>query len=126
MSTSTYEGGEFESRVDDFGQLLENVHLQNEECEHYGCAIHSPSDHEFSHMPRYWSNTLKIMVRVGDAGDWYYDPDELAYRERHPDHLYRGGDDDTESIDLPAWEKDRAQTGRGADRKDNLRLPLAG
>lgn len=77
--------------LDDTGQRLIGVHAEDDECHEFGCVIHCPSDHELAHLPRHWSNLLAIMVRIDEDGLWHPDPDELAYRGRHPNHPYVPG-----------------------------------
>lgn len=67
------------------GQPLHFVHRRTEECALYGCAIHSPSNHDRVTLPLHWSGERRMLVRVGADGSWLTDPDEIAWRRRHPE-----------------------------------------
>lgn len=75
--------------VTDALQYLVGVHNRSEECDAYGCAIHCPSDHDRKDLPLRWSVERQMMVRIAADGSWLTDPDEMAWRQRHPDHPYR-------------------------------------
>lgn len=76
-----------EEWVDDEGIRLVGVHLPNPECD-YGCALHSPSDHEYRDLDLVWSRVEEMFLRKTAEGDFIPDPDEVAFRERESGKRY--------------------------------------
>lgn len=75
-----------EEWVDDEGIRLVAVHLPNPECD-YGCALHSPSDHEYVDCPLIWSSDEEMFLRKTESG-LIPDPDEVAFRQRESGKRY--------------------------------------
>jgi hypothetical protein len=66
--------------MDDFGQVLYNVHERTDECEK-GCVIHSPSAHSMTTFKRLYRSDRGLMERICPHGIGHPDPDDLRYKK---------------------------------------------
>ena len=64
------------------GQLLVNVHPVDENCIHYGCVIHQPSDHRMRDWPTHFRSDRELMERMCPHRIGHPDPDQLAFLAR--------------------------------------------
>lgn len=70
--------------VDDFNQLLVNVH-PSQDCEGEHCVIHNPSDHAMRDFPLQWREAGPLDIkpshfeRICPHGIGHPDPDSAAY-----------------------------------------------
>lgn len=71
-----------EEWIDDGGLRLVSVHPENRGCREFGCALHNPTDHEYSHLPLHWDIERAILVRMESDGTAHDDPDEVNFRLR--------------------------------------------
>lgn len=64
------------------GQVLERVHIRNDECDKYGCVIHNPSAHAESIGPTHWTGVGGGIMRTCTHGILHHDPDGQNWLER--------------------------------------------
>lgn len=68
--------------VDDYNQLIVNVHLPNQ-CKNDYCTIHRPSDHSMRDFPQRWRQDRKFMERMCPHGMGHPDPDDIILNTTH-------------------------------------------
>ena len=68
--------------LDGHGNLVVNVHPENDDCRTFGCAVHNPSDHSMRHMPTLFRGDNGMTERVCEHGVGHPDPDNLGFIER--------------------------------------------
>jgi hypothetical protein len=68
--------------VDDYNQVIINVHLLNQ-CRNDYCTIHKPSEHRMINFPQRWRQDGHFMERVCPHGIGHPDPDEVTFIEVH-------------------------------------------
>lgn len=68
--------------IDDYNQLMVNVHLPNQ-CRYTHCTIHNPSQHRMIDYPQRWRQDLGIMERMCPHGVGHPDPDEGIQENIH-------------------------------------------
>jgi hypothetical protein len=79
------------SWVDDYNQLIVNVHRPNQ-CRNDYCTIHNPSRHPMSDFPQRWRQDKKVMERMCPHGIGHPDPDDIALDKVHACDGCCGGD----------------------------------
>lgn len=68
--------------VDDYGQLIVNVHLPNQ-CRNDYCTIHNPSQHSMIGFPQRWRQDRGFMERMCPHGIGHPDPDDIIISRVH-------------------------------------------
>jgi hypothetical protein len=70
------------SWVDDYNQLIVNVHLPTQ-CKNDYCTIHHPSQHRMIDWPQRWRQDRKFMERMCSHGMGHPDPDDIIQNTIH-------------------------------------------
>lgn len=79
------------SWVDDYNQLIVNVHRPNQ-CRNDYCTIHNPSPHSMVEFPQRWRQDRKFMERMCPHGIGHPDPDDIVLNTIHGCDGCCGGD----------------------------------